>query len=648
MAKKKTALVVCRCGNNISNFIDTAALEDWAKELDGVVVKSGHNLLCSPDGKKHFKEQLKQHDVERVVIAACSPKMHERTFQDAAEEVGFNLSHVQMVNIREQCAWVTKEKNEATEKAKALVNAIIERSQFAEPLQKRSMAVNTDLLIIGGGIAGIEAALMAAKADRKVYIVEKEVSLGGTVIKMEELAPEMECAPCLLAPRLSAIRENPNITVIANAEVVEVKGFYGNFVVTVNKRARYIEPSCIGCEACFEVCPVDVQSKFHMGLGTHKAVYTSFPGSLPAAAAVAREHCLHFKDGSCNDACVAACAFDAFNFDQKDERMAIEAGAIILATGLKEDYPSHLKQFGLGVIDDVYTMLEFERIAASNGPYGSNIRRKNGEKPNSVAVIHCAGSLRENGELGCSRVCCFTALKVGDLVRKKDPDARVYNIHNGLVLPTPKEQAFFAHQKQAGTSFIRCADLGSIQVAREGGSIRVSGPGFEPLTVDMVVLATGLRPHDDTPRLTELLNLERSADGFFKSDHSFLNAIGSSIDGIYVVGALHSPCDVSEAVIRTKAAVGDALSKLMPGREIALEIMTSSIDSAICAGCKLCISVCPYKAITYDKENKVCHVNEVICRGCGTCTASCPSGASTAKHFTDQEMRAEVKGVLNG
>lgn len=644
--QKKSLLFLCKCGANISSFVDLERIEDWASTADHVGFAVSHNLLCSPDGKTFFQETIREKKPDTVVIAACSPKMHEKTFQELAENAGINMSFVQMANIREHCAWVTQDKIEATLKSIELINAAAKRSFEAEPLKKITMPVNTDIVIIGGGIAGIEAALTAAKADRNVYLVEKEISLGGAVIKTEDIAPSMECSPCLLAPRLSAVRDDRNITVISNAEVTEVIGFYGNFTVKIHKKARYVEDSCIGCESCFDVCPVDVKSAFHLNMGTEKAVHTLFPGSVPAAAAIHRESCLHFIDNSCS-ACMEACPFGSINFNQEDEDMEVSAGAIIIATGFASGDISGVKQLNYGKIDNVYTTPEFERMVCSNGPTKGELMLKNGEKPETIAVIHCAGSMRDDALPYCSGLCCVEAAKVGGLARKQIPDVKVINIYQDLVFPNPKEFSFYKTQCDEGTHFLKADDIASVVLSEENGGIRVTARGIDPVDADMVVLSTGLQPSADTGRIAEMLNIDRDKDGFFKADHALLHTTGASVDGIYVAGCAKSPVNVADAVVTAHAAVGDVLSKLVPGREIELEIMTASIDPDKCGACKLCIPVCPYKAIFYSADKRISIVNEAICRGCGTCAAQCPSGAAKAKHFTDNQIYAEIGGLFH-
>ena len=642
---KKTALFLCKCGPNIADSVDLTALAEWAAGRDEISIIETHNLFCAPDGKQAFKDTLQASGAERVVMAACTPKMHEKTFQDLAEEVGLNRAHVQMANIREQCAWVTQDQEEAQLKARALINAAVKRAHQSEPLLQETMEVNTDLLIIGGGVAGMEAAICAGRAGRKVTIVEQQISLGGEVIRTEEVAPSMECSPCLLSPRLDMIKDDPNIEVVTNAEVTELKGFMGNFTATVLKRPRFVEDSCIGCEACVEACPVEVPSPFSLGMGSWKAIHGLFPGGVPAAWVIEADACLHFTDDSC-DACAPACPFGSVNFEQPAEELSLDIGAVVLATGARAADLSGFSELGHGALPGVYTMAEFERVASNNGPHGGEIQLRDGRKPASVAVVHCAGSLREDGLPYCSGVCCTNAVKVGQLLRTQLPDVEVTNLHADLVFPGPAEQRFLDKARAAGTRMVAC-DPATVVVSQSGEKVRVTADGVDALEVDMVVLSGGLAPSASVATFSEMLHLELTDDGFFKPDHDLLHATGASLDGVYLAGSAGGPCGVATSVTRAQAAAGAAISMLVPGQRIELEMMTSTIDEELCAACKLCLAVCPYRAISHDAERGICQVNEAICRGCGTCTATCPSGASRAKHFTDEQIYAEIGGIIN-
>jgi len=640
--RKRTILFLCQCGTNVADYIDLDDVVSWAETAGHVSVVTRHDLLCSPDGKKYFTEVTQRENPDAIVIAGCSPRMHEKAFQDLAEQAGLNMSQVHIANIREQCAWVTRDKKKATQKAKSLISAAVRRSWYAEPLEKRTMEVNTDILIIGGGIAGIEAALTAARAGRNVYLVEKEVVLGGGLVKTEDIAPSMECAPCLLAPRLAAVRDDPRITVYTNAEILEVTGFYGNFHAEAVKKARFIDENCIGCEACFDACPVIVPSEFDLGMGTRKAVYTLFPGQT---AAIDRRACRHFVDNACN-ACKEMCPFNAVNFNQVDEKFSLQAGAIIVATGYAQAAPSPASGLGHGTCENVYCMNEFEIMARETGPCGGKITLKNGNQPRSVAVIQCAGSQHDDGLAHCFGVSFIQMLKAGEILHRLDPRLNVVVINKNVVCDSAQDMAFYRKQLKEGTRFIQCDDPDSVSLTEKDGSITVRTPDHDAFAVDMAVLVTGIKPAPGTEQLAALLHIDRDENGFLTSAHDVLHMTGASLDGIYIAGGAGGPCKAGTAVTRSHAAMGDALSKLVPGREIDLEIMTAHIDRSICGGCKMCIQMCPYSAIYFDPENNISQVNEALCRGCGTCAATCPSGAASARHFTSKQIRAELAGLL--
>lgn len=639
-------LFLCKCGTNVASVVDMEKIKVWCESQGNILFTETYDLLCSPAGKKFVEDRVREIKPDCVVVAACSPKTHEKTFQTALENGGLNKGMLQMANIREHVAWVTPDKQAATQKAIALIRAALQRIPHNEALEARAMECITDVVIIGGGIAGIEAALCLAQAGRKVTIVEKDVSLGGKVIQYDEVAPAMECGPCLLAPRLSAVRENKNIEVITNAQITDVVGFFGNFTVKVKQGPRYVESSCIGCEACFDVCPVSVDNSFHLGLGKRKAVYTLFPGSVPATAVIDDKNCKHFIDGSC-DACVAACSFNSINFNDKERFIEIPAGAVILAIGGDAADAFVTLTNKAREIPNVYTLPQFERLMASNGPLLGQFKLAGGEDPKNVAILHCAGSLTEKGANYCSEFCCMTALKAGEFLRKKFPSVQVTHIYDRLVIPGVELEEFYKKQIEEGSKFIHIHELELVQISPSGKNILVSLPGQNVITADMVLLSTGFVSSNGNRHLAELMNIDINESGFFKPEHPLIHTSSCSIEGIYRIGSCASPCAVPVAVQQARSAAGEALSRLVPGRKIELEMLTTVIDEKKCAGCKLCISVCPYKAISYNTEKYISIVNEALCHGCGTCAASCPGGAARARHFTDQQLIAEVGGILH-
>lgn len=631
----------------MAESLDFEALRSWAETLPAVGHVEVHDLFCSPAGKAAYLETLRQGDFDGVVMAACTPKMHEETFRRLTEEAGLNLAQLQIANIREHCAWVTPSRDDAMAKAKSLIAAALRRVVHAEALQRRSIPLRTEMLVLGGGVAGMEAALTAARAGRQVYLVERAISLGGAVIQTEEVAPSLECSPCLLAPLLAAVRDEPNIEVLSGTEVAQVVGFLGNFGVRLRQRAGYVGDDCPGCEACYEVCPVERPSAFHRELGSRKAIHALFAGSVPAAAVIERDECLHFIDGSC-DACVAACPFEVIDFSQQDRERTVEVGAIVLATGAASPRLENFPELGYGRYPEVYSLAEAERLLASNGPTGGQLLRRDGEAPRSLALLHCAGSRRPDGLSYCSGICCGTALKLALLARKQLPELVVHQVYEQLVLVGDGPQRLCDAAVAAGTRLLRTTDPESLRVEAQDALLLVQGAGFDALTVDMVILVDGMAPSPANAELAALLHLERDAAGFFAAAEQTLHPTAASLDGIYRVGGAAGPCSVASAATQGRAAVGDALSRLVPGRELTLEILTARIEAERCAGCRLCAAACPYLAIGFDEAQSVCQVNEAICRGCGTCAAGCPSGACQARHFNDEQIYAELGGLIDG
>ncbi len=642
----KICLVLCKCGHHIDDRLDLSAVAQWArdKQIADMVVE--HEFLCSPKGKSYLATIITENQPDKIVIAACSPKAHDETFKQIAGQHHLNPANIHMANVREQAAWVTADKQAATEKAKMIIRAAIERVKHHDPLETKLMDVVPDLVIIGGGIAGMEAALLAAEAGRQVTIIERNIALGGRIMQSEELAPHMECTPCMLAPQLSAISENNNITVVTNAKVDDVLGFYGNFTVKVTRQPRLVNERCVGCEECFAACPVQVKSDFHLGLGDRKAIHTLYPGSVPIMAAIDRDHCLHCQGQDCR-ACAEACPFNAIDFKQTETKYEIPAGAVIIAVGNQAFDPLKISRLGYGQLEHVLTLPELERFLASNGPTRGQLNRFDNHQPPHIAVIHCAGSLdAKEGLPYCSGICCTLALKAGALLRKQFPQATLTNFYQRLVLPGPELEGFLEQQKRAGTQFYLVNDIQAINLKADQHQIKIYIGEQLAQVADLVILATGVMPGGEIRTMADLIHLDLKPSGFFQSDHYFLRSVQSSLDGIYVAGGCAGPGFAVDAIRQAQAAAGDAVSRLIPGRQVALESKTAEINSECCSGCRLCIAVCSYHAISYDVEKKTAVVNQAICRGCGTCVANCPSGAAWARHFTNEQITAELEALL--
>lgn len=643
----RTGVFFCRCSGIISDRIDESRVLESARSLPDVVAVDSHNLACSPDGKNWLEQKIKEHDLDSVVVVACSPKLHEKTFMDVLEKAGLNPFMVQMANVREQVAWITPDRERATEKAIAYTRAAIRRVQLHEPLETKQISCNTDVLVIGGGVAGLETAQNLSRAGRKIFIVEKEPYIGGRVARFEEVFPSMECAPCMIAAKLQEVLQDPNITVMTNSEVVEVKGFLGNFEVKIMKKASSIDPiSCLGCGECYPVCTVEVDNKFDENLGKRKAIYVPFPGALPNVPVIDRDICLHYNGGDCR-ACADACPLMAVDFDQQDETIDLFVGGIVVAIGGELIDAREIKELGFGDIPDVLTSMQFERLNASNGPTGGQIIKKNGEQPKSIALVHCVGSRTDEHKNYCSSICCLYTMKFIHHLKHKIPGIKIVDYYRDLCFPGKRSQ-IFADNELKGVEAIRFS--GKISLSRDGDSIKITvkpkrGRSSEK-SFDMVILAPAMVPPRDANKIAELLDINLDEHGFFAEDHPKMNIYTSSVDGIGIAGTAQSPKSVEDAMMQGTAVAGRLLSQLVPGRMLEVETKTAYIDEELCSGCKMCIAMCPYSAISYNIEKKISEVNEVLCKGCGTCVATCPSGSAKARHFTREQISAELEEVI--
>lgn len=674
--KGRIGVYICSCGTNISDNIDFDDLIQFSSSLDDVAYVKDYNLFCSEEGKEFLADDILKEKPDRVVIAACSPKEHEKTFRDVLQKAGMNPYLFQMVNIREQVAWVTSEKTDATEKAKVYIRAAVKRVALHEMLEKREIDCNTDALVIGAGPAGMEAAFLLARAGRKVCLVEKNSFIGGRVARYEEVFPKMECASCMLEPRMDEILHDENIEVLTCSEVQEVLGFLGNFSVKIRKRATYVDKEkCIGCGACYDACPVKVKNEFDYNLSERKAIYVPYTGALPNVPVIDENNCLRCggNEGGINreafdlgliteeeyDAmktqdcrlCKEACMFDAINYDDKEEIIERKAGGIVVATGFDLFDPSVLPEFGYGRIPEVYTSLEFERILSQTGPTGGKLLMKNEQEPQSVAIIHCIGSRDKQNHQYCSGVCCLYALKFAHIIKKQIPSVKVYGIYTDWCVPGKNNQDFLDDVKAEGNiDFIHTSLPVHVAIKQGDDKINlacadVSGKKLD-IYSDMVVLCPAMVPGKDTPGLSNLLGIVRDKDGFFTEGHTKLAPVSTNINGVFIAGCSQGPKDIQNSVAQGAAAAGQILSALVPGRKLELAVTTAEIDEKACSGCMTCIAVCPYKAITFDSEKKVSVVNPALCKGCGTCVAACPSGSAKSKHFTGKQILTEIEEVL--
>jgi len=659
----KIGVYLCDCGINIAAKVDVAEVVKFAEKLPGVAVAREYKYMCSDPGQNLIKTDIKNRGLNRIIVASCSPHLHEHTFRKATQEGGLNPFLFQMVSIRELVSWVTEDPKEATEKAKALIAAAVNRVKEHEVLETKEVKVNPDVLIIGGGIAGITASLVLADAGKKVYLVEKQPSIGGHMAKFDKTFPTLDCAACILTPKMTAVKDHPNIHLMAYSEVKEVSGFVGNFKVKIRKKPRYVdEQKCIGCYACVENCiykKPKFPSEFDEGLGLRKPIYIPFPQAVPLAAVIDPKTCIEFKTHKCEKKCKEACEKIAqrfaINFDQKEQEIEIEVGTIIVTTGFKTFDASKISRYGYKKYPNVYTSLEVERLLNASGPTSGEVILRDGSKPRRVGIIHCVGSRDENYNVYCSKVCCMYSMKIAHLVRERT-SAQIYNFYIDIRAAGKGYEEFYKKIMDEGTIFMRgkvaeVTDIFESEEEKELGKLVIVVEDtllgkIKRIPVDMVILAVGLEPQKDAQEIRKLLNISCSAEGWFLEKHPKLAPVSTFTDGVFIAGACQGPKDIPDTVAQAGGAAAEAMALIDRGH-VELEPSTAIVDEERCTGCQICMSVCPYAAISFDKGKGVVRVNEALCKGCGSCACACPSKAIAQRLFRDEQILGEMKGILH-
>ncbi|MBQ8016826.1 MAG: CoB--CoM heterodisulfide reductase iron-sulfur subunit A family protein [Methanobrevibacter sp.] len=646
----RIGVYVCHCGVNIGGVVDCPEVAEYAKTLPNVVYATDYKYMCSDPGQAMIQEDIKEKNLNRIVVAACSPRLHEPTFRRCVEEAGLNKFLFEFANLREQDSWVhMNEPEAATEKAKDLTRMAVAKARLLEPLEATKVAVDNKALVIGGGVAGIQTALDLGDMGFKTYMVERNPTIGGRMGQLDKTFPTLDCSMCILAPKMVDCAKHENIELISYAEVKEVDGYIGNFNVKVEKKARYVDEAlCTGCGQCQEACPIEIPNYYDEGVGMVKAAYIPFPQAVPLCATIDKDYCIE-----CN-LCVQACGPEAIDHNQQPEIIELEVGTIVAAIGYDPFDPSGIYQYGYGRFSNVITAMEIERMINASGPTGGHvIKPSDGIEPKRVAFIHCVGSRDETiGKPYCSRVCCMYSMKNAQLCIDHEPDTEVTCYYMDIrSFGKGYEEFYKTSQEKYGIEFIR----GKPAQIFENDDLTLTIRAEDTLlgkvteyTYDLVVLSVGLEHSAGSDELRQTLGLSRSADGFYMEAHPKLRPVDTLTDGVYIAGVAQGPKDIPDSVAQGSAAASRAAIPMAKG-EVEIEPIIASNDETICGACQVCVELCPFDAISIATGvggKEFAQINSALCKGCGTCVGACPSGAMNQQHFKTEQIMAQISAAL--
>ena len=656
----RIGVYVCHCGLNIAGTVDVENVTEYAKGLPDVTVARHYAYMCSEPGQRMIQDDIKSHKLDRIVIATCSPRMHEETFRRAVAETGLNPYLVEIVNLREHVSWAhTHEPEKATEKAKDLVRMGVARARLLEPLEKRKVKVEKSVLVVGGGIAGIQASLDLANTGFKVYLVEKSPSIGGRMAQLDKTFPTLDCSACILTPKMVDVAKHRNIILLTNAEITDVKGFVGNYEVSILKKPRYVDAKkCVGCELCTKACPVKIPDKFNENLTEKRAIYIYSAHAVPKIAVIDPDRCLRLKTkkGSVCGKCQEVCEAKAIAFEQEPKTIQVKVGGVVMAVGSEVFDASRMAELGYGRFKNVISNIEFERMSDASGPTGGKILSPHsGKAPKSIVFVQCVGSRDKRFHAYCCRVGCMVTLKQAILAREKIlEDVRIYVCYIDLRAFGKGYDEFYSRARDMDIDFvagvpseIHCSPDGSLY-------FDVYDKGTNKLLemhADLVVLGTGLVPNADLERISSLFHASRSADGFLLEAHPKLRPLESAVAGIFLAGACQGPKDIPDTVAQASGAAAKAIDLLSSG-EIELEPLRAVVDKDLCSGCKICESICPFIAIEMKpepgkgEEKSRAEVIEAMCQGCGLCSSACPTGAIRIQQFSNPQVLTQVQAAL--
>ena len=661
---QRIGVFVCHCGTNIAGTVDVKAVAAALSHEPGVVFSTDYQYMCSQAGQNMIKDAIAEHKLSGIVVCSCSPRMHEATFRKTAAGAGLNPYMVEIANIREQCSWVHKDMPTGTEKAIILGKAAVAKVNLNAPLTLGESSVTKRALVIGGGIAGIQTALDIADAGFPVDIVEAKPTIGGKMAQLDKTFPTLDCAACILTPKMVDVAQNEKIRIFSYSEVTAVKGFVGNFDVTIKRKARYVkEEICTGCGLCTEKCPQKkVPNEFNLGMNNRSAIYIPFAQAVPKVATIDPNYCMMLKNGKCG-VCSKVCGAGAIDYKAKDEFVEEKYGAIVVATGFNPISMEKFDEFAYSQSKDVITSLELERLMNAAGPTGGTLLRpSDGKHPHTIVFVQCVGSrcaaCADKGKEYCSKICCMYTAKHAMLIRDKYPDTEVYVFYIDVRTPGKNFDEFYRRAvEEYGVHYIK----GMVgKVSPEGDKLKVQGSDLIygnqlHIDADLVVLAAAIEPDKSARRLATMLTASMDTNDFFTEAHPKLRPVESPTAGVFLSGTCQGPKDIPETVSQAGAAASKVIGLLCKDKLTGNPCVAHS-DEMMCNGCSTCEKVCPYGAITYiEKEfrmpdrttkiRRVASVNEAVCQGCGACTVACMSGAMDLRGFTSRQIMAEVDAI---
>lgn len=645
----KTGIYLCQCGGNISNTINLQKITEHVKENNKDIHVQENSHMCSGAGQKVIIEDIKKLGLEKVVIASCSPHFHEKTFRATLQKAGLNPYVLEIANFREHCSWAHKNApEEATEKAKDIIDASIAKVELDYPLEEKTMQMGDEVLVIGGGIAGIQTSLDLGDAGKKVTLVEREPTLGGMMAILTKTFPTEDCSACIISPKMAAVQDHPNITLYTNSEIDNIAGHRLHFEAKIKKKPRFILDSidmdqCLICEKCVQECPVEAPNHWEQGIMNRKAIYIPAPHAIPFKYLIDAENCLQFKDGSCRK-CADVCPQQVIDFEQKEEFFNVAVDNVVVATGFDIYDATEKTVFGYGKYENVVSALEMERIV-------DHISEKEPPRPvgKRVAFVQCIGSRDEQiGREYCSRVCCMFSIKLASLLKQAKPKTDIYIFYTDIRAFGKGYEEYYKRAQKMGIKFVRGKPSHFTEVPKTKKVVVNAEDTLSRSIIqsefDLVVLANGMGLSKASENIADNLKLAKSDDGFFKEAHPKYRPVDTLIEGVFLAGAAQGPKDIPDAVTQASAAAGRVLATLAQ-KEFKIDPVLAFVHQDICDGCQKCLKVCPKQAIFLNADSKA-EVNEALCLGCGSCLASCPVEAIDLNYYTNKQMYAQIAASL--